>query len=144
MNNHQHENTGAKIKDFVSPERLKQIVDYARAPQTLEDKVRIYDKLATEYEVTFRTGWKVRRSHLGIFINTLFSTSMPLSRDYRHQQIEQAIKKGREYLEEMPEAAIYFAAAMGAAEEYREWTALFGGLNPEQQMAALEANEEKR
>jgi len=36
---------------------------------------------------------------------------------------------------------VYFAAAMGAAEEYREWMALVGDLKPEQQLAILATEE---
>jgi hypothetical protein len=148
MSNNQKEYRGAKVGDFIAPDQLERIKQYALGPQTLEGKLALYNKLAAEHEVVNPRDpkRKDRRSKLGTFINKLFNTQMELPAVGRRQQIGKAIKFGKEYLKENPGASVYFAAAMGAAEEYREWMALIGDLKPEDQLAIMnsEAAEESQ
>lgn len=130
---------GASVGDFLAPDQLKTIKEFALGPQTLEGKLQLYVKLSTEHEVSNpkAQGRKDRRSRLGGFINKMFNTELVLPSVGRRQQIGKAIKYGKDYLTDNPTVSVYFAAAMGAAQEYREWQALIGDLQPEQQMAIL-------
>lgn len=144
QNNQNRQYSGASVGDFVAPDQLKTIRDFALGPQTLEGKLTLFNKLAAEHEVTNpkNSNRKERRSRLGTFINKLFNTELVLPSVGRRQQIGKAIKFAKEYLTEHPEISVYYAAAMGAAIEYREWIALVGDLKPEQQMAIL--NDDKQ
>lgn len=138
--NSQKQYRGATVGDFIAPDQLEKIKAYAQGPQTLEDKLALYNKLALEHEVVNPRDpkRKDRRSRLGSFINKLFNTQMVLPAIGRRQQIGKAVKFGKEYLKDNPAASIYFAGAMGAAEEYREWMATgIGDLQPEQQLAII-------
>jgi hypothetical protein len=132
------------MKEFISPDELAKIKQFAKGPQTLEYKLSLFAKYTVEYEVPNARipGRKDRRCRLGTFINKLFNTQLVLPAVGRRQQIGKAIKFAKEYLIEHPECAIYYAAAMGAAQEYREWMAAVGELQPEQQMAILDAEAE--
>jgi hypothetical protein len=134
---------GASVGDFIPPEQLEQIKQYAQGPQTLEGKMDLYNRLAAEHEVTNpqHPGRKDKRSRLGSFINKMFNSELVLPSVGRRQQIGKAIKYGKDYLQEHPEVSVYYAAGMGAAEEYREWMALVGDLKPEQQLAILATEE---
>lgn len=125
------------MKEFISPDELKKIKKVAQEGKTLQGKLRLYDGLAQEYEIPHPRyqNVKSKRSKLGMFVNKLFSTQEGLILPIvgRRQQIGCAIKYGKAYLIENPEVGIYFAAAMGAAQEYREWMASIGDLTEEQQ-----------
>lgn len=139
MNDNRQQHHGAALEDFIPKDELQKILDYAREPQTIEGKLQLFDKLTKEYPVVNprypnRTD---RRSRAGTFINRMFNTQLELPSIGRRQQIGKAVKFAREYLIEQPQASLYFALAMGAAEEYKEWHALIGDLKPAQQMAIL-------
>lgn len=142
-NNNQRQFRGMSVGDFIPPDQLKQIKEFATGPQTLEGKLQLFTKLAQEHEVSNprNGGRKDRRSRLGSFINKMFNTELPLPSTGRRQQIGKAIKFAKEYLQENPATSVYGAAAMGAALEYREWMALVGDLKPEQQLAILNSEE---
>lgn len=137
QNNRQYR--GATVGDFIPPDQLALIKKFAEAPPTLEGKLALYNKLAAEHEVInpHQPGRKEKRSKLGTFINKLFNTEIVLPAMGRRQQIGKAIKFGKDYLIDHPEVSVYHAAAWGAAEEYREWMALVGDLQPEQQLAIM-------
>jgi len=130
---------GASVGDFIAPDQMEEIKKYAQGPQTLEGKLDLYNRLAAEHEVTnpHNPGRKDKRSRLGSFINKMFNSELVLPSTGRRQQIGKAIKYGKDYLTDHPEVSVYYAAGMGAAEEYREWMALVGDLKPEQQLAIL-------
>jgi len=135
--------SGAPMAQFLPPDQLAEILNYAKDPQSLEDKLKLFDRLSIDYEViNTHTGYKSRRSKLGAYINELFKTELLLPIDQRRYQITMALKFARLYLIENPTASIYYATTMGAAEEFREWMASVGDLKPEQQMAIL-ATEDK-
>jgi hypothetical protein len=132
------------MAQVIPPSQLEEILNYAKDPQTLEDKLKLFDRYCVDYEVVnTHTGFKSRRSKLGTFINDLFKTKLLLPIGQRRYQIAMAIKFARFYLIENPDVSIYFATAMGAADEYREWMASVGDLKPEQQMAILASDEVK-
>lgn len=137
MSNNQRQHRGASFADFIPADQLAKIKEYATGPQTLEGKLELFNRLAQEHEVVLPGGRKDRRSRLGSFINKLFNSEFVLPTTGRRQQIGKAVKFAKEYLIEYPEASVYYAAAMGAAEEYREWMAMIGDIEPEQQMAIL-------
>ena len=137
MSDNKRQYRGASLADFVPEDQLAKIREFALGPQTLEDKLTLFNKLAQEHEVTNPSGRKDRRSRLGSFVNRLFNTEFILPSSGRRQQIGKAIKYAKEYLIDNPEASVYFATTMGAAQEYREWMAAIGDLQPEQQMAIL-------
>lgn len=135
---------GARIGDFIPQDQLEKIREYALAPQSLEDKLILFNKMVVEHEVPHPKDptKKDHRSKLGSFINRLFYTQMKLPIIGRRQQIGKAVKYAREYLKDNPHASIYFAAAMGAAEEYREWMATVGDLTPTQQEIVMDVEKE--
>jgi hypothetical protein len=138
-----HKLRGATVAEFIPLEQLEKIKAFAMGPQTIGGKVELYDKYSTEYEVVnkYNPKWKNRRCKLGMFINDLFNSQLELPTVGRRQQIGNAIKFGRAYLIDNPDSSIYHAAAMGAAQEYREWMNLVGDLSPEQQMAILKVED---
>jgi len=72
----------------------------------------------------------------------MFNTEIVLPSTGRRQQIGKAIKFGKEYLQDHSDVSVYYAAAMGAALEYREWMACIGGLSEAQQLAVLNNDQE--
>jgi hypothetical protein len=135
---HERKFKGAPIAQFLSPGQLQEIIDYAKDPQPIESKLKLYDRLATDAEIVNpNTGHKSWGSVLGGHINNLFHTKLSLPSDQRRYQILQALKFGRAYLVENPDVSVYFAAIIGAAEEYREWVATVGDLQPEQQKSIV-------
>ena len=132
---------GAPIAQFIGVDKFQEIVEYAKDPQTAEAKLKLYDRLSSDHEiVNVNTGHKSWGSTLGGHINIIFHSDLPLPGAQRRHQILQALKFGRTYLVENPEASVYFAATMGAAEEYREWMATIGDLQPEQQKSIIDAS----
>lgn len=127
---------GATVGDFLAPDQLASIKQFAQGPVTLEGKLKLFKQLSVEHEVVSH-GRKDKRSRLGSFVNKMFNTQLALPSTGRRQQIGKAIKFGQEYLIENPTVSVYYAAAMGAAIEYREWMTLVGDLKPEQQLAIL-------
>jgi len=135
---------GATVAEFLPLDQLEEIKKFALGPQTLEGKLALYAKYAMEHEVANPKDpkRKDRRSRLGSFINKMFNTELVLPSTGRRQQIGKAIKFGKEYLQDHPEVAVYYAAAMGAAMEYREWMACVGGLSEAQQLSVLNSDQE--
>jgi|SRR5271157_1136574 len=142
QNNKQYR--GATVGEFIPADQLKAIKEFALGPQTIEGKLTLFAKLAQEHEVVNPRdkNRKDRRSRLGSFINKMFNTELVLPSTGRRQQIGKAIKFAKEYLIENPTVSVYYAAAMGAALEYREWMACVGGLSEEQQMTILNTEAE--
>lgn len=129
---------GASIGDFITTDQLEIIKSHALGPLTIEEKLEYFRKLTVEYTVTNpKTNYKTRRSRLGQFINKIYNTELVLPSAGRWQQIQKAIKAAKEYLIDNPEVSVYYAAAAGAAIEYREWQAEVGGMTEEQQMSAV-------
>jgi hypothetical protein len=142
MKNNRVRFQGAPIAQFIPPDQLAEILNYARDPQTLDDKLKLFDRLCVNYEIVNEyTGFKSRRSKLGTFINDLFKVEMVLPLSQRRYQIVMALKFARLYLIENPNVSIYYATVMGAADEYREWMASVGDLKPEQQIAIMNSQE---
>ena len=125
------------IKSFLDAETLEKIRQFAQEPVTLEDKLKLFVKLSTNHQVTLSGGRTDYRSRLGSFVNKLFNSEMTLPSTGRRQQIGNAIKYAEAYLRGNPEVSIYYATAMGAAEEYKEWMTLVGDLKPEQQLSIM-------
>jgi hypothetical protein len=142
QNNRQYR--GATVAEFIPQDQLEEIKKFALGPQTLEGKLALYAKYATEHEVANPKDpkRKDRRSRLGSFINKMFNTELVLPSTGRRQQIGKAIKFGKEYLQDHSDVSVYYAAAMGAAMEYREWMACVGGLSEAQQLAVLNNDQE--
>lgn len=126
-----------KVRDFLDPESLATILQFAKEPTDIESKIRLFGKYATNQKVNLPGGRVDYRSKIGSFINKLFNSELVLPSTGRRQQIGNAVKYAESYLREHSEVAIYYAAAMGAAQEYREWMDLVGGLKPEQQIAIM-------
>jgi|SRR5208282_1524178 len=140
--NQRHQGYEVNIKNFLDAETLAKIKEFATEPVTLEGKLKLFTKLSTNRQVNLGGGRTDYRSQLGSFINKLFNSEMVLPSTGRRQQIGTALKFAEVYLRENPESSIYHAAAMGAAEEYREWQILVGDLKPEQQMAIMSSTQE--
>ena len=113
-------------------------MEFAKEPVGLEEKLKLFTKLSTNHQVTLPGGRKVGRCRLGSFVNNLFNNQMILPTTGRYQQIGNALRHAEAYLRDNPEAPIYYATAMGAALEYREWLSLGEEPSSEQQMAALD------
>jgi hypothetical protein len=133
-----------KIRDYIDEDSLKAILEFAKEPADLDGKLRLFTKYATNTKVNLPGGRVDYRSRIGSFINKLFNSELTLPSTGRRQQIGNAVKYAEVYLREHSEVAIYYAAAMGAAQEYREWMDLVGGLKPEQQIAIMSSETESQ
>lgn len=129
------------IRDHIDQDSLAKILEFAKGPTDVEGKLKLYQKLSTNQKVNLPGGRVDYRSRLGSFINKLFNTELVLPSTGRRQQIGNAVKYGETYLRENPDVSVYFAATMGAAQEYREWQDLVGGLKPEQQIATMSSGD---
>src|SRR5271156_2319349 len=143
-NQPRHQNYEINIKNFLDAEPLDKIKAFALEPVTLEGKLKLFVKLSTNRQVTLPGGRTDYRSALGSFVNKLFNSEMVLPSTGRRQQIGMALKFAEAYLRENTESSIYHAAAMGAAEEYREWMTLVGDLKPEQQLAIMSSTDQQQ
>jgi len=143
MSNNKGHHFGPSVGDFIAPDQLKEIMAFATGPTTLQDKLRLFDKLSEEHMVSDKRNpeRKTRRSRLGGYVNNIFNTTLILPTVGRWQQIAKAIKFGKTYLQENPAVSVYYAVFMGAAQEYREWQALVGGLTEEQQLDIVKGDE---
>lgn len=134
-----HKQRGTEARYCIDPKQLEKIKAFATGPKTVEEKLDLYDRYSTEYEVVnqYNPKWKSHRCKLGMFIHELFNGQLKLPIVGRRQQIGNAIKLGRLYLIDHPDSSVYNAAGMGAAIEFRDWMNLVGDLSPEQQLAIL-------